>query len=42
MFPDWFGLLIVIWKWLLVLDTPMFFILALYLDFEVLSNIHAL
>ena len=37
-----FGLLILIWIWLLVFDIPMIWILALYLDFEGAKNIHVL
>ena len=37
-----FGILILIWIWSLVFDTPMFQILALYLDFEGAKNIHVL
>ena len=39
--PD-FGILILIWIWLLIFDTPLIRILALYLDFEGAKNIHAL
>ena len=37
-----FGIFILIWIWSLVFDTPMFQILALYLDFEGAKNIHVL
>ena len=37
-----FGILILICVWSLILDTPMFQILALYLDFEGAKNIHVL
>ena len=37
-----FGILILIWVWSLVSDTPMIQILALYLDFEGAKNIHVL
>ena len=37
-----FGILILIWIWSLVFSTPMFWILALYLDFEGAKNIHVL
>ena len=37
-----FGILILIWIWSLVIDTHMFWILALYLDFEDVKNIHVL
>ena len=37
-----FGLLILIWIWSLVFDTPMIQILAFYLDFEGEKNIHVL
>ena len=37
-----FGILILIWIWSLVFDTPMIQILALYLDFEGAKNIHVL
>ena len=37
-----FGILILIWIWSLVFDTPMIKILALYLDFEGAKNIHVL
>merc|ERR1712112_451435 len=37
-----FGILILIWIWSLVFDTPMIRILALYLDFEGAKNIHVL
>ena len=37
-----FGILIVIWIWSLVFGTPIFRILALYLDFESAKNIHVL
>ena len=37
-----FGILILIWIWSLVFDTPMFQILALYLDFEGAKNIHVI
>ena len=37
-----FGILILIWIWSIVVDTPMFQILALYLDFEGAKNIHVL
>ena len=37
-----FGNLILIWKWSLVSDTPIFQILALYLDFEGAKNIHVI
>ena len=39
---QWFGILILIWIWSLVFDTPMIQILALYLDFEGAKNIHVL
>ena len=35
-----FGILILIWIWSLVFITPIFWILALYLDFEGAKNIH--
>ena len=37
-----FGILvrILIWTLLLVFDTPMFWILAVYIDFKVKKNIH--
>merc|ERR1712081_81577 len=35
-------MLILIWIWLLVFGTPIFQILALYLDFEGAKNIHVL
>ena len=35
-----FGILILIWIWPLVLDTPIFRISALYLDFDGAKNIH--
>ena len=35
-----FGILIFIWIWSLVFSTPIFWILALYLDFEGAKNIH--
>ena len=38
----WWGILILIWIWSLVFDTPMLWILALYLDFESVKNIHVL
>ena len=34
--------MILIWVWSLVFDTPIFRILALYLDFEGAKNIHVL
>ena len=37
-----FGILILIWIWTLVFDTPMIQSLALYLDFEGAKNIHVL
>ena len=37
-----FGILILIWKWSLVFDTPIIWMLALYLDFEGAKNIHVL
>ena len=37
-----FSILIFIWIWSLVFDTPMIRILALYLDFEGAKNIHVL
>ena len=37
-----FGILILIWIWSLVFNTPMFWIWALYLDFEGAKNIHVL
>merc|ERR1711954_422343 len=37
-----FGILILIWIWYLVFGTPIFRILALYLDFEGAKNIHVL
>ena len=37
-----FGILILIWIWSLVFGTPIFQILALYLDFEGAKNIHFL
>ena len=37
-----FGILILLWIWSLVCDTPMFQILALYVDFEAARNIHVL
>ena len=37
-----FTILILIWIWSLVFDTPMIRILALYLDFEGAKNIHVL
>ena len=37
-----FGILILIWIWSLVFGTPIFKILALYLDFEGAKNIHVL
>ena len=37
-----FGILIIIWIWSLVFDTPICQILALYLDFEGAKNIHVL
>ena len=37
-----FGILILIWIWSLVFGTPIFRILALYLDFEGAKNIHVL
>ena len=42
--PAWglAGILIFIWIWSLVFDTPMFQILALYLDLEGAKNIHVL
>ena len=41
--PDWgFGILILIWIWSLVFDTPMIWILAPYLDVEGAKNIHIL
>ena len=35
-----FGILILIWIWSLVFDTPMIQILALYLDFKYAKNIY--
>ena len=35
-----FGILILIWIWSLVFDTPVFQISALYIDFEGAKNIH--
>ena len=35
-----FGILILIQIWSLVFDTPIFQILALYVDFECAKNIH--
>ena len=37
-----FSILILIWMWLHAFGTPMFQILALYLDFEGGKNIHVL
>ena len=37
-----FGILILIWKWSLVFDTPMIQILALHLDLEGEKNINVL
>ena len=37
-----FGILILIWKWPMVFDMPMFQILALYIDFEGAKEIHVL
>ena len=37
-----FGIMILIWIWLLFFDIPMIQILALYLDFEGAKNIHVL
>ena len=37
-----FGILIMIWVWSLVSDTPMIQFLALYIDFEGAKNIHVL
>ena len=37
-----FGILILIWIWSLVFDTPTIWILALYFDFEGAKNIHVL
>ena len=37
-----FGILILIWIWLLVYDIPMFWILALYFDFDGSKNIQSL
>ena len=37
-----FGTFNLIWIWFLVFGTPMFSILALYLDFEGAENIHVL
>ena len=37
-----FGILILIWTWFLVFDTPLFRIFAIYLDFEGAMNIHVL
>ena len=37
-----FGILIIIWIWSLVFSTPIFWILALYLDFGCAKNIHFL
>ena len=37
-----FGILILIWTWPLVFDTPMIQILPLYLDFEGAKNIHVI
>ena len=37
-----FGILILIWIWSLVFDTPLIQNLALYLDFEGAKNIHVL
>ena len=37
-----FGILILIWIWSLVFDIPKIPILALYLDFEGVKNIHVL
>ena len=37
-----FGILILIWIWSLVFDTPMIQIWALYLDFEGAKNLHVL
>ena len=37
-----FGILILIWIWSLAIGTPIFRILALYLDFEGAKNIHDL
>ena len=41
---SWWGfiILILIWIWSLIFDTPMFQILALYLDFEGVKNTHVL
>merc|ERR1711954_110699 len=37
-----FGILILIWIWLLVFDTPLIQIVTVYLDFEGAKNIHVL
>ena len=36
------GIIFLIWIWLLIFDTPMYWILALYLDFEGTKNIPGL
>ena len=36
------GILILIWKWSFVFYTPIFLIMALYLNFEGAKNIHVL